>query len=191
MGTVSQQKALLRKKIIAGRQSLFKEVWERKSSLIKEKILSSKEFKSAKKIHCFISMNERFEVNTHELIKEMLLLNKEVVVPVTDFEKGTLLHSRLFSIKDLKPNKWGVLEPLTLDFIEPYEIDLILVPLLAADESGNRLGYGKGFYDRFLEKTKAFSCGLIFSEFILELIPTDSFDKKLNALISEKGFIYT
>ncbi|HAW79119.1 MAG TPA: hypothetical protein DCX27_05000 [Balneola sp.] len=65
-------------------------------------------------------------------------------------------------------------------------IDIIIVPLLAADLHFNRLGYGKGFYDRFLENEKAIKVGVLFSEFILEEIPVEDFDEKLDILISEK-----
>lgn len=191
MASVSEQKSLLRKEMIAKRQSLSQEEWEEKSSLILGHILSSSEFKSARTIHCFISMNDRFEVDTHRLINEMLAVGKEVIVPITDFKSGTLSHSKLESFSDLKPNKWGVLEPDQKKAVKTDEIDLVLVPLLAADKFGNRLGYGKGFYDRFLAETNALAFGLVFSDFILENIPTDSFDKKLNGLISEKGLIYT
>ncbi len=191
MISVSEQKALLRKQMIAKRQSLSKKEWKNKSEQIVKIILSSSELENSNIIHCFISMNERFEVDTHGLVKKILDLGKTVVVPVTNFNDGTLSHSLLNSFDELTPNKWGVLEPKVLRPITIEKIDLVLVPLLAADRAGNRLGYGKGFYDRFLANIKASSFGLLFEEFVLEKIPTDSFDRKLNGLISEKGLSYS
>ena len=191
MSSVSAQKALLRKEMMDRRQSLSEEEWQEKSQQIIETVLSSDEFKASDTIHCFISMNDRFEVNTHILIKELLAQDKTLIVPITNFTDGTLSHSVLNSFEDLSPNKWGVLEPKDLNPVNVNDIDLVLVPLLAADRAGNRLGYGKGFYDRFLSSISAPSFGLLFQKFILEKIPTDSFDKKLNGLISEKGFYYS
>ncbi len=191
MNSISEQKSLLRKEIMEKRQSLSLEEWKAKSDQIKKHILDSEEFKSARYIHCFISMNERFEVDTHDLIQQMLGKGKDVIVPITNFSNKTLSHVKINSLKDLEPNKWGVLEPKNKKSVNTESIDLVFVPLLAADTSGNRLGYGKGFYDRFLSKMKALSFGLLFDEFILKNIPTDTFDKKLNGLISEKGFKYS
>ncbi len=191
MDSISEQKSLLRKEMIAKRQSLPKEEWRAKSQLIKDVILSSRELETSDTVHCFISMNDRFEVDTHSLVKDLLDQDKTLVVPVTNFKDGTLSHSILSSFDELKPNKWGVLEPLEPKPINVDEIDLVLVPLLAADRAGNRLGYGKGFYDRFLSTIPALSFGVLFEEFIMEKIPVNSFDQKLKGLISEKGVYYS
>lgn len=190
METVSEQKALLRKTLIARRKSLSKKEWQRNSESIIEHVLTSKEFKGSDIIHCFVSINERFEVETHSLIETMLSLGKRVIVPIMNGD-GTLLHSELTSFSELEANKWGVLEPKHLNPFDLALLNLILVPLLGADLYGNRLGYGKGFYDRFLEEVEVTSIGLLFEEFILEEIPIEPFDRKLNGLISEKGLIYT
>ena len=188
---ISDQKALLRKKLIAQRESILKKDWQKKSELVKELVLQSDEFKKARTIHCFISMNHRFEVETHTLIQSMLLMHKRVIIPVMNMENGTLDHSELTSFSELELNKWGVLEPKELKEFDVNKLDLILVPLLGADLNGNRLGYGKGYYDRFLDKVNTSSFGLVFDEFILEKVPTESFDRKLNGIISEKGLTYT
>ncbi|MEQ9310401.1 MAG: 5-formyltetrahydrofolate cyclo-ligase [Balneolaceae bacterium] len=190
MKTISEQKALLRKKLITKRKSFSKKEWERKSNSIKDHTLNSKEFKKAKVVHCFISINEKSEVDTHSLIKAMISYGKKIIVPVMQ-EDGSLLHSELINLSDLELKKWGVLEPKNIKPVNPGILDLILVPLLGADINGNRLGYGKGYYDRFLNEIEAPSFGLIFEDFILEEIPNEPFDRKLNGLISEKGLIYT
>ncbi|MBO6524508.1 MAG: 5-formyltetrahydrofolate cyclo-ligase [Balneolaceae bacterium] len=191
MASISEQKSLIRKEVTAKRQLLTVDEWASKSRLIKEVILLSPEYENSDTIHCFISMNERFEVDTQSLIKDILDQGKTLVVPITNFKKGILSHSKLSSFEALKPNKWGVLEPQEFKPVNNDEIDLVLAPLLAADRTGNRLGYGKGFYDRFLSTISAPAFGLLFEEFILENIPTDSFDQKLKGLISEKGFYYS
>ncbi len=191
MESISDQKALLRKALIMQRNALSKEEWESKSQAIGRHILQSKEYKNADVIHCFVSMNERFEVDTHSLINTMLSSGKKVVIPITDFENGVLKHTEIIDFSKLQPNKWGVLEPKEIEPVAIDTIDLILVPLLGADLNGNRLGYGKGFYDRFLKEISAPAFGLIMSDFIIKKIPIDTFDKKLKGLFSEKGIKYT
>lgn len=191
MNSISDQKALLRKELIAHRNSLSIIEWQKKSDLIKDSVLKSEEYIKADTIHCFISMNNRFEVNTHSLIEEMLLNGKKVVVPVMSTKNGILHHSKLESLLQLKENEWGVPEPKEVKEFDISSLELILVPLLGADLEGNRIGYGKGYYDRFLSKTDAIAIGILFHEFILDEIPINSFDRKLNGLISEKGLMYT
>ena len=146
---VAQEKSDLRKHLLDIRNGIPEKVWSEKSSVIGKKLMELQEFQSSETIHCFVSMNARKEVNTHTLLMELTSSDKEVIVPKTNFETVMLEHSKLNSFEELKQNKWGVLEPETLTAFDS-EIDLIIVPLLAADRYFNRLGYGKGFYDRFL-----------------------------------------
>lgn len=186
--SVSDQKSELRNHLLKLRKSIQKKDWETRSLAIVNRLKKSEEFIGADVIHCFISMNQRKEVNTHTLIKDSLSSGKTVVVPITDFETGELKHSELKSFSDLKENKWGVLEPNEI-YPQKHKTGLILVPLLAADKDFNRLGYGKGFYDRFLQKQNAIKVGLAFEEFILDQIPVENFDEKLDILITEKKIL--
>lgn len=186
--SVSDRKSELRKTLLPKRKSMSVDVWKQKSIQILDNLTSMDKFRSATVIHSFVSMNDRREVNTHSLIKDLIAGNKSVIIPVTDFETGELQHSELNSFNDLKPNKWGVLEPLNFN---PTDIrpDCILVPLLAADKQFNRLGYGKGFYDRFLESTQAVKIGLLFEDYLFDEIPIEDFDEKLDILITEKKIL--
>ena len=96
-----------------------------------------------------------------------------------------------FTISDpLKINKYGIAEPISAKKIYP---DIIFVPLVAYDEALNRLGYGGGFYDRYLEKIskikKIFKIGLGFSYQKIKKIPINKYDKKLDLIVSEKKII--
>ncbi len=191
MSTVSSQKKELREKLLFARNSISEREWEEKSMDIMNHVLGSQLYQEAGVIHTFVSMNARREVNTHPLISKMLEAGKEVVIPKTNFEKEDLIHTRLESFSELSPNKWGVLEPKEVHPLPVIDIELVLVPLLAVDKEGNRLGYGKGFYDRFLKDVSVPALGLVFEDFVLESIPVDTFDQKLNGFISEKGITYT
>lgn len=191
MSDIKTKKSELRKKILKEREQLDSQTWQSKSDLIIEKVHELEEFRKAHFIHVYVSMNERKEVSTDPLVEELLASDKNLVVPVTNFEDGTLIHSLLTDKNDLKQNKWGVKEPEIIKEIDVKKLDMIIIPMAAADRYGNRLGYGKGFYDRFLSESNAFKAGLVFSDFIFSEIPTESFDEKLDAIITENEVIYT
>ena len=90
----------------------------------------------------------------------------------------------------LKINKFGIPEPISTKLIIP---DILLIPLVAYDESLNRLGYGGGFYDRYIEKTekrkKIIKIGLAFSYQKVKRVPTNKYDKQLDFIITEKEFL--
>lgn len=184
-------KAEFRKKVLTQRDQIDHQSWKEKTKLIIDKVQDLAQFKEADIIHSYVSMNDRKEVGTYLLIKHMLLNGQKVAVPVTNFTDGTLSHSLLTDLSDLKQNKWGVKEPNTVNEIDISLLDMIIVPMSAADKSGNRLGYGKGFYDRFLSQSTAFKAGLVFSEFLFEEIPTEPFDEKLDAIITDRDVIFT
>jgi 5-formyltetrahydrofolate cyclo-ligase len=186
--SVSDQKASLRAKLLEKRISISHKDWTYRSRNIVEKLFGLDEFRSANVVHTYVSMNDRKEVDTHTMIKELLDSEREVIVPITDFKTGELDHASLKSFDELKSNKWGVLEP-NEPTTNNKAIDLILVPLLAADKKFNRLGYGKGFYDRFLGSNNFLKVGLLFDEFILDEIPVEDFDEKLDILITEKRIL--
>lgn len=188
---LAEQKRELRKKYLRQRDNLSENEWRQKSRKLVNTVLSNEIYRSAEVIHCFVSMNERKEVNTHPLIEQMFIDNKRVVVPVTDFSNNTLHHVEIYSLEELSVNKWGVPEPDLSNLVDTEELDLVLVPMLAADRKGNRLGYGKGFYDQFLANTNAPAYGLIFEDFIADKLPVEPFDQPLNGLFCEKGLIVT
>lgn len=189
MEPVSEEKSRLRKKLIKKRNEMSRDSWTEKSRSIEKHLFNLEKYQRSKVLHLFISMNKRFEPDTSGILTRALSDGKKVVVPVTNFEDSTLTHTMLTDTSTLKENKWGVLEPGVIEPVSADLPDLILVPLLAADRTGNRLGYGKGFYDGFLSKAKGYSLGVVFDEFIIDKVPVEAFDIKLNGLISETGLI--
>lgn len=189
MNAASILKKEIRKKVLAERRQLKIEDWLSRSEAIRQNLLNSSFYEEARTIHCFVSINERKEVNTHPLVAKIIKDGKKVAVPVTDFEAGSLKHALISDTETMKPNKWGIPEPVEYTEARLEDIDLVLVPMAAADVYGNRLGYGKGFYDRFLQQVQAVKAGLIFSEFILDEIPAENFDVKMDILITEKSII--
>ena len=163
-----------------------------KSLKIKEKFFSLNETQKAKKIMIYISFKS--EARTREIILELLKKKKKVVVPVIDFKKNEISLSELKDYqKELVANKLGIFQPAK-EFFRPFspkELDLIVVPGIAFDEKGNRLGFGKGYYDKFLSKTpkKIPVIALAFEEQIAEKISSEKHDIKMHKILTEKRLI--
>jgi len=179
----------LRKQILEQRSLLSDEYWRQASNDITHKTLNLSELNKASVIHCYISMNDRKEVDTHNLIDTLLDLGKTIVAPVSDFKQRTMRHYRLNSLDEIETNKWGIPEPRQQQEVSIDELEMILVPMAAGDLNKNRIGYGKGFYDRFLKRTDAVKAGLCFAFGIVEKIPVQQYDVPLDMIITEKEII--
>jgi 5-formyltetrahydrofolate cyclo-ligase len=180
----------IRSMILNKRNSmLFSEVLE-KSERIKEQVFHMDEFKDAKTILFYVSYDN--EVNTHEMIKKCLKIKKQVVVPKTDINNHTMLCSSLTKWDDLIAGAYNILEPRQkcLKEISLESIDLIIIPGIAFDGQGNRIGHGMGYYDRLLkEKINAHHLGLAFEFQIVEKIPPEIHDVKVKKIVTEKRII--
>ena len=144
-------KQTLKAEVYEKRDSLSKEEIKEKSSKIKDKLYSLIEFNRAKNIMFYVSFKS--EVDTQEIIKELLKIKeKKVLVPYV-IEDDLRLHvSELKDFNELEPKTFGILspkEPYTREF-NPDKVDIVIVPGIAFDRTGHRIGYGYGYYDRFL-----------------------------------------
>lgn len=139
----------------------------------------------ADSIFAFVSFGD--EVDTHKIIEHALEHGKRVCVPKVISKESGMIAVELESFQDLAPGAYGILEPVNAaNAVEENSIDLAIVPGLAFDFAGGRLGYGGGYYDRFLSKLKdnAFKVGLCFDFQIIENVPTSKFDVALDGIIS-------
>ena len=148
-----------------------------------------KEFKLSNEcLHVFLSIAKNNEVNTYFIINQVLREFKEVkiVVPKSDFSNGKITSFTYDEHTKLKVNKLGIPEPTTGELIDPKKFDIVLVPLLAFDKKGFRVGYGKGFYDRLLStcKPETIKIGLSLFAPIEEISDIKKFDIKLNYCIT-------
>lgn len=116
--------------------------------------------------HLFLSISEKREINTEALLHILQGKDKNVVLSKSDFETHHLTNYLLTDSTILKNNAWGIPEPQGGIQIPPEQIEVVFIPLLAFDESGHRIGYGKGFYDRFLSACtgRTIKVGLSFFE---------------------------
>lgn len=105
--------------------------------------------------HLFLPIAEQKEVNTEYLLQILFGKDKNVVISRTDFDSLSMHHVLLTDSTTIKKNKYNIPEPVDGFPVDDQQIDVVFIPLLACDKQGNRVGYGKGFYDSFLEKCKA------------------------------------
>jgi len=117
------------------------------------------------------------------------LKEKKIVVPKSNTKNETLILSKLEKWEDLIEGAYGILEPRKIIEVMPKKIDLAIVPGVGFDEKGNRLGHGKGYYDKLLQKTNAKKIGLAFECQIVDQIPTFDNDVSMDMLITEKRVI--
>jgi len=146
-------------------------------------ILNTLEYQNAKCIFTFVGTND--EIDTKVLIKNALKDGKKVVVPLC-IDKGEMIAKEIKSINDLISGSYGILEPgESCNLVEKEEIDLGIIPCIAADINGNRLGHGGGYYDRYLEDV-SFNCFLVcYGELIFNKIPIGEYDIRFKNLITE------
>ncbi len=102
--------------------------------------------------HLFLTISHKKEVNTDYLLHILQGKDKSVVISKTDFIGNEMKHILLQENTTLKVSKYGIPEPVSGIEVSPDQLDVVFVPLLAFDHKGHRVGYGKGFYDRFLER---------------------------------------
>ena len=182
MHRVVLTKREFRSKILLRLKTQKEEDRNKKSRVIKNKLFRRSVFKQAKKIMFYIAFDG--EVNTEEMIKEAHKLGKIVAVPVCK-PKRIIRPSILKEKAALVRGLYGIGEPRVKNFMSFKELDLVIVPGIAFDRHGRRLGRGKGYYDRFLRKIakRTLTIGLAFDFQILPSIPATAMDINVDHLI--------
>ncbi|MDR0229025.1 MAG: 5-formyltetrahydrofolate cyclo-ligase [Flavobacteriaceae bacterium] len=104
--------------------------------------------------HLFLSIESKKEVDTSYVMQILSGKDKNIIVSRTDFETNSMRHFLMTDNTTFKVSAYGIPEPVDGFEIAPTQIDVVFVPLLAFDKKGNRIGYGKGFYDRFLQECR-------------------------------------
>ena len=143
---------------------------------------------TVKNVHLFLSMPKFKEIDTTTLITYFRNKNKRIVVSKCNFKDNTLSHFYLEEDTVLSLNKFGVLEPVAAELVEENKLDLIFIPMLISDDKKFRVGYGKGFYDRFLLNCRkdAKFIGLNFFPPITAIEDKNEFDIPLHQVIYPK-----
>ncbi len=153
------------------------------SKVIIDRLTALSEYKNAKNLLCYASFAS--EVETTDLMAEILADGKKLYLPKCEVETHEMQAVRVTDLSSLEKGAYGIAEPVG-EGEEPKKIDLVIVPLVAFDRSLARLGYGGGYYDRFLPKTDAIRIAIAFSEQECEKIPLDETDIRMDIIITEK-----
>ena len=181
-------KKVLRKKLLKKRDRIDPEEKKIKEAAIRKRFYASAAFKNAKCILLYASF--RSEVDTLPCIKHSLGLNKVVVLPRVEKRTGRLKLFQIQAIDDLQPGYMGIPEPLAMKSREKRlrDIDMVIVPGAGFDTSGNRLGYGAGYYDKLLSNPgkHAITAALAFEEQIARKVPGEKHDIRMDKIITEK-----
>jgi 5-formyltetrahydrofolate cyclo-ligase len=185
-----EEKKALRRLIRSRRAEIDPETYRALNAAIERRCADSPEVRSAETIHIYVSALNN-EVHTHGLIALFLEWGKRVVVPRCAAETARLHHICINSLDELKPSRFGLLEPehIPENEVHPDDIDLIIAPLLAFDRSGARLGFGGGYYDSLFRHCACPKIGLAYSFQEVERIPAEPHDQKLDIIVTEKETI--
>lgn len=178
---IDEEKKVIRREIKALKKEIPLEVKRNRSKYIINKLRDDISFKKAKVVMLYWSMDD--EVYTHDFVIECAK-DKIVILPCV---KDDILELRVFTGESgLNPGeKYGILEPKGEIYTDINNIDLIVVPGVAFDLKNNRMGRGKAYYDRLLNTTKCLKIGICFNFQLLETVPTDRFDIKMDKVLSE------
>ncbi len=181
----------LRKEYIELRKSFSKAYKAELDIKITERIKSLSEYKNAKTIFAFISKD--IEVNTKEVLLDALSSGKKVAVPLCDTENTEMKFYYINSYDDLKKGYYGIMEP-DKEKCKPAgynDAELMIVPGLAFNRKGFRLGFGKGYYDRYIPDYKGITVGVCYDECIENEIMLSPFDKAVDMVVTDKNIIVT
>jgi 5-formyltetrahydrofolate cyclo-ligase len=167
------------------RKSIPKKAKEKMDDIIFNKVLESEAYKNAKLIFVYVSFEG--EVDTHRIIKYALNHNKRICVPKIISIKEGFRAVEIKSFEELEEGAYNILEPESFENeVNEKDIDLILMPGVAFDKNGGRVGYGGAFYDRFLKNVRenALKIALAYDFQIFDEVPMEEHDIRIDGIIT-------
>ncbi|MDR3037014.1 MAG: 5-formyltetrahydrofolate cyclo-ligase [Coriobacteriales bacterium] len=181
-------KAELRSLVLAKRQQLDEQSTGKSDARIGDRILSYGQYGKARMVLCYASTPG--EVATDGIILNALASGKRVCLPRCE-NQGIMHAYEIHSLSDLVEGRYGIREPNRhCKLISPRELDLVIAPCVSCTKRGDRLGYGGGYYDRYLTLSDCPVCVLCREALILDHIPASTHDVVMDAVITETGITY-
>lgn len=189
MNMIRKQKDDIRTEYAAKRAAMDRAEKERRDAAICRAALSLVSFRHAEYVLLYAAMEN--EIDITPIAKEALARGKKIAFPRCDKESHTMRYHMVSSLSELAPDAYSILEPPADAPV--YDPDtavgsaVCFVPGLVYDRAGYRLGYGKGFYDRYLSAFSGCTLGVVYSDYILPSVPRGRYDVSVNILLTEKG----
>ena len=184
-------KDAIRKQVLCIRNKLSDNEVQSLSERVFTNLIKNSFFESS--FHVMVYLDFRHEVKTDAVINHCLGKGKKVYIPICIPETHEISISRLTSLEELQSGHFGIREPKlsNIRLSDSSLIDLVLVPGVAFDANGNRIGFGAGYYDRFLKRLKAgaVKAALAYSFQLADHIPSDEYDIPVDYIVTEKGTI--
>ncbi|TLX68565.1 MAG: 5-formyltetrahydrofolate cyclo-ligase [Thaumarchaeota archaeon] len=180
------EKARLRKQLLDARDALSLDFIKITSKEIQDNLRKVDFFRSAKSIGAYYSIGS--EVQTQDILQEILNAGKQLALPKV--VKNDLVFKKITSFSDLEQGNFSVMEPK--EKCESVKnLDVIIIPAIALTRDGFRLGYGFGYFDRFLHGKKSKIIALSYAKQIVKSFPRDDHDVKINCIVTEDEVIRT
>lgn len=188
-GGLHRRKRELRAAALAARRALSPREVQALSTTIQEELLALPEFRAARVVHSYVGVKSN-EVRTDRILLETLQSGRRLVVPrVADHG---LVHHEIRALAELRTAVFGLLEPdPSAPVVDPVQIDLVVVPGVAFDRRGNRLGLGRGYYDGFLAGLSAVKAALLYRRQLVDDVPAGERDERVDVLVTEAGVLRT
>ena len=178
-------KVILRKQILQYRQLLSQREFEKRNQLLNDLLLAYIRKENPKAIHTFLPIKRNNEFDIQPLLPELWKNGVKTMVSKTDFNRKSLEHFWLTDQTTVSASNLGIPEPVNAEKADISEANLIVVPLLASDKSGHRIGYGGGYYDNILEKFEGRSVGVCLSS-LFDQIRNDAWDVPVTDMVYYK-----
>ena len=178
------EKARIRRQLLDERDSLSQDFINITSKQVQDNLRKIDFFRNAKSVGCYYSIGS--EVRTQDILHEILNSGKDVSLPKV--EKNNLVFRKIKSLSELEQGNFSVMEPKE-SCPTVKKMDVIVVPAIALTREGYRLGYGFGYYDRYLSSKKSKTIALTYSKQVVRSFPHSDHDVRIDCMVTEDEII--